>query len=214
MEQNVDAGAPMIPVAENEQKGGKGLKIKSPASGETIMEMLTASIFSALKTLGLIAGYLVLFTIAADFMELTGILQRFPGNFGKGLLSGIMEVTVGCSYVSGSGLPPALLCTLCAFLISFGGLSVMAQSMSVLTGSGISPLYYLKTKFMHGILASLIAWFTAPHILQAAASAGAFGESTSSAAMFPQQWLFSSQLLILVLILLGVTILLGKIKTP
>ena len=89
----------------------------------------------------------------------------------------------------------------------------MAQSMSVLSGSGIHPLYYLKTKLTHGFLSAILAWFLSPLLLSAAKATGAFGRGIESEMIFTP-WLFSSQLLILVLFLLFASILAGRKKAP
>ena len=105
------------------------------------------------------------------------------------------------------------LCSICTFLVSFGGLSIMAQSMSVLSGSGIHPLYYLKTKLTQGILSAVLAWFLSPLILQSAEATGAFGKGAEGGIDL-SPWLFSSQLLILVLLLLFASALAGRKKAP
>ena len=194
-------------------KARKKYTSQSPCPPPDIVEALTEAIFSALKTLGLIAGYIVLFTIAADFLETIGAFRILPYPWGKGILSGILEVTVGCSSLGGTGLPAEIICCLCAFLVSFGGLSVMAQSMSVLSGSGIRPLYYLKTKLTHGLLSATLAWFISPLFLRSTETTGAFGNGAEGEIVF-FPWLFSSQLLILVLIFLFISIFFGHKKAP
>jgi hypothetical protein len=43
-----------------------------------------------------------------------------------------------------------------AFLVSFGGLSVAGQSMSMARGSGIGLADILKIKLTHGMIAAII----------------------------------------------------------
>ncbi len=193
-------------------------KIKNPkkAANSSILELFTSSILSAIKTLAIICGYLVLFTLAADFLNMTGALNLISADWGKGFLAGILEMTVGCNRVSETALPPVLLCVLCAFLVSFGGLSVLAQSMSLLAGSGIRVFHYLKVKLTHGILAGILAYFLGPQLLRASTAVGAFPAPPQTAQIAAEtpaiQWLFSTQMLLLVLFFLAVSVVLGKGK--
>ena len=46
--------------------------------------------------------------------------------------------------------------TLCAFLVSFGGLSVTAQTAGVLRGTDISMSHYIRAKLMHGLISAAL----------------------------------------------------------
>lgn len=132
-------------------------------------ELLTQSILSALRTVGIICCYLVLFTMISDFLMLSRIFRWLENDFWMVWVSGILEMTVGCHQMSlldaGSF---TLKIVLCSFFISFGGLSIMAQSMSLLSGTGISSLYYFCIKITHGVVAAAISFlicFLLPHLV-------------------------------------------------
>ncbi|GAB1475301.1 hypothetical protein MASR2M70_01330 [Bacillota bacterium] len=178
--------------------------IKNPRlSGEkSVIDILSNSIISSLKTLGIICCYIIIFTYLTDLMELSGLLDSFKGNHGKGFIKGLMEMTVGLNELSSSGdIGLKMKCTLASFLITFGGFSIMAQSLSVLSGLKISRLYYLFMKLSQAFIAAAISYFSAPYILNkalvSAASISGFKESIEAGPLL--QLLFSVKMIIIVM---------------
>lgn len=81
--------------ATAEKKNGK----------KTVPELLSESIVSSFQSLIVIGGYIVLFMILTDaaknlFAQISG-----QNGFAGDLLTGCLEMTVGCSGVSGSAVP-------------------------------------------------------------------------------------------------------------
>jgi sporulation integral membrane protein YlbJ len=179
----------------------------------TLLDLFTESMITSFRALGIICGYIVLFMMITDFLQFSGILNAFQSDWSKGLVKGCLEMTVGCSSVSGVGdLTLQYQCVLCTFLISFGGLSVYAQSMSMLAGLKIGSRYYLLTKLFHGLLGGVIAWLLGPVILgPETVSAGFFGrEEIISSLGFFYQLLFSTKMVIMVVFLFLFTILVDR----
>ena len=86
---------------------------------------------------------------------MTGALSLLRNSHDSGFVKGLLEMTIGVNEIAASeeiGL--RLKCTMAAFLVSFGGLSIFAQSISVLGGLKISPFVYLKLKLSHGVIAA------------------------------------------------------------
>jgi sporulation integral membrane protein YlbJ len=101
---------------------------------KNLLDIFTDSIVSSLKAMGIICGYIVLFTLITDFIQFSGILNLFQSGYTKGFIKGLFEMTVGCNSIGRVNDHQILLKSiLCSFLISFGGISVMAQSMSMLS---------------------------------------------------------------------------------
>ncbi len=170
----------------------------------SLLSCFTDSILSALRTLGIICGYLVLFCLLTDFMQFCGILQFFPNQVSKSLFRGIFEMTVGCNSIAlAPDVSPVVKCAVASFLISFGGLSIMAQSMSLLSGTGIRVFTYLKLKFAHGIFSAIIALLLAPYYIKSTVNTGAFGNAISNADMsIAYGLLFSTKMVIMMVVLI------------
>ena len=132
----------------------------------SLQESFTESIVMSLKSLGIILAYIVLFMFVTDLLHLSGVLSLAPGQEMRALIKGILEMTVGCGAVAEcSGAADIVKCTLCAFIISWGGLSVMGQTMSMLSGTGISMRYIFISKLSHGLFSAVVAFVLATFVL-------------------------------------------------
>jgi len=186
----------------------------SPAAVKgSLLEIFTDSMLQSFKALGIICGYVVLFMMITDFIDYFGLLDWIGTAWGRETTKGLLEMTVGCSGVAESGeLSLTYQCVLCAFLISFGGISIFAQSMSMLSGLNIGSAYYLVIKLSHGLLAGVVAWFIGPSVLsmEALETFSLQKESIIGGLGFFYQLLFSTKMVIMIVFLFLVTILLDK----
>ena len=124
-----------------------------------IQEALTEAILMALKSLGIILAYIVIFMFATDMLEYLGILSVINDEGIRALIKGMFEMTVGCQAVAeSSGLGAFVKTVLCAFIMSWGGLSIFGQTLSMLSGTGIKGGYILLTKITHGLFSAAIAF--------------------------------------------------------
>ncbi|MEL7657069.1 MAG: hypothetical protein AAGU75_14325, partial [Bacillota bacterium] len=173
-----------------------------------LLDLFTDSLLTSFRALGIICGYIVLFMMITEFIQFSGVLNCFQTGYVKGIVKGLLEMTVGCNAIAQSGeLSLLYQCIFCSFLISFGGLSVYAQSMSMLSGLNISSGYYLLTKLSHGLFASLIAWLIGPAILgNEIMGVGAFGQKEILDGLgFFYQLLFSTKMVIMIVFLFLLT---------
>lgn len=143
----------------NNRKKNKGTSLsrenhwpKSPVL--PLDEALTSSIEIMVK----IGGYLMLFSILAQFMK-----NFFPEGLMSCLLLSAAEMTTGM-HAAGrilSGLPGVLLILAAG---AFGGFCSLSQVKSVTKNAGLSIRHYLLWKIMHSLLAVaiflLIHYFT------------------------------------------------------
>ena len=148
---------------ESEQLSTSLPSVKQTSS---ILSHSTTSTISAILT---VAVYVSIFYMFIDmaysigFLSLTsGITEKILSIMGldirlaTGLSSGIIEMTRGCKEIASVGNNFAsLVC--CTGLISFGGLSIILQSLTFLSGTEIKGTYFLLIKFVQAIVSSLIA---------------------------------------------------------
>ncbi|MEG0829069.1 MAG: hypothetical protein RSD88_00405 [Anaerovoracaceae bacterium] len=131
-----------------------------------LLELFTDAIFSSFKALGIILAYVVLFMFVTDLIHLSGILSFIDSPPLKGLIKGFFEMTVGCGALSECvGISISWKCVLCTFCLSWGGLSIIGQSMSMLFGSKIPVTYFVLTKITHSIIAGILALIMASCML-------------------------------------------------
>ncbi len=135
---------------------------------EPFFRVLPKSIADGMADMLKVGGTVVFFLVLAEVLEQLGILGTLaapidhifaatPGDSpAHGLLLGLLEMTGGCHLISETGMPIRIAVPLCAFLISFGGLSIMVQAMAFVQFR--KPLRYIGIKFAHGVLAGIIAY--------------------------------------------------------
>lgn len=139
---------------------------------DSYYNMLTDAIIDSFKSIAIILAYIIIFMIATDLLQFSGALSFFVSFFPTwmrgyiaALVKGFIEMTVGCSSLMHIG-DSLLFGTVCAsFMISFGGLSVLGQSMSMVRGCDIKASKIFRIKITHGILSAIITFFLGSLIL-------------------------------------------------
>lgn len=128
--------------------------------------ILAASVQSGVLTVLCVGGFIAFFFVlmqALSDLHISAPLERllsFPlsaaGSEGAaaGLTAGLLEATQGCASIAASGAPLAL--PLCAFLVTFGGGSILAQQLAFLTGAGVKAGPFIGIKILQGIAAFLL----------------------------------------------------------
>ncbi|NLG36869.1 MAG: hypothetical protein GX549_02545 [Clostridiales bacterium] len=140
----------------------------SPAvyrAARPVGEMLSDAVRGAMSSIAMVGGFIVLFSVltglAAHFQLSDAVSRmlasplralRLPQELGSALLPGLVEMTAGCRQAALAGpSEPALWAASCA-IVTWGGLSVQAQSMAFLSGT---PLSFGRFSAMKGIQAAL-----------------------------------------------------------
>jgi len=131
-------------------------------------EILSKSILSAINSVVLIGGFVVFFAIILSILQKTQILSfiksttipifnllNIDTNFIIPILTGVLELTNGVTLISTiANKNLGVNIVACAFLLGFGGISIMLQVLSITSKSDISIKPYILGKLLHGILAS------------------------------------------------------------
>lgn len=189
------------------QRRPKADTAKNREIREGLLEEFTRCILSSFQTLGVICGYIVLFTLLTDFLQFSGALNLLDSVWQKGIAKGVLEMTVGAgSIASSTEISMVAKCALCSMLISFGGISITAQSISMLSGFNVGIWYYLRVKICHGLIALGLAFLIGPRLLAGSVSAGNFGGTEAVHALGSVYgMLFSIKMLGVVMVLFFVT---------
>lgn len=142
-------------------------------------EVLSQSIFSAVKSVIMIGGFVVLFSVILSILSDTHflalgsrlflpILNAFgisDESFSTALFSGIIELTNGVQQMSMISCKTiSINIILSSFLLGFGGISVLLQVYSITSKTDISIKAYFIGKLLQGIFAAIytflfIMWF-------------------------------------------------------
>jgi sporulation integral membrane protein YlbJ len=135
--------------------------------------VLTKSVTSAMETMLLIGGLLIFFRVAAAVTDAGGFLGLLTARFAdktaaEAVLTGILEMTNGAALLSktaeSSKLKTAV--TAAAGIISWGGFSVYAQSLSFISKTDISAALYMLSKILHAAFAAAAAYVLFPFLIE------------------------------------------------
>ena len=134
-----------------------------------IGEILGTSIQSAVSTILMVGGFVVLFSVIISILNVSGITDLvcillepvchflgIPSKIVASVFTGFFEITNGINMVSLIKLKNiSLNIIVTAFLLGFGGLSVLLQVFSVVSKSDLSIKPYVVGKILHGIFAAV-----------------------------------------------------------
>ena len=131
-------------------------------------EILATSILDASKNVIMIGGFVIIFSILITILKKSYVLNiiaipityifdilGIPNEFSLGLISGVIELTNGVSIISNIACKNIGLNTIiCAFLLGFGGISVLLQVLSITSKSDLRIKKYFYGKILQGIIAA------------------------------------------------------------
>ncbi len=150
-------------------KNGNNLNSSKTVTFKNLGEVLGNSINNSISTILMIGGFVVIFSVIISILNQTHALDIFAKflnpflstigfdlEFAKPLLSGIIELTNGVKQVAGVSIKAiSQNVVLCAFLLGFGGFSVLLQVFSIVAKTDLSMKKYFIGKFMQGIIAAI-----------------------------------------------------------
>lgn len=125
---------------------------KETSIGASIGHLIDVSIMNSFETVTRLGGYIILFSIGAS------ILQRITAPIPPAgwILPGVLEITTGIRQTAASPLPFSVRYLLILCYASFGGLSTVAQTKGMLTGTPLSLSHYMKGKLLQTALTLIL----------------------------------------------------------
>lgn len=121
--------------------------------------VLKNSITKGIDNLLLILGTIIFFNIVINSLNLI----EFP-TFVKYIINIFLELTNGINFILDSFLPFKYKCLLITMLLSFGGLCVHFQVISVLEDTKIKYQNYLLARLIQAIISGILIFFTLEYI--------------------------------------------------
>ena len=121
-------------------------------NNKTIGSIISNSLINSINTLLLILGVVTTFLIISTIIDNNFKLSLFN----KSILSGILEMTQGLKHVSLLNISNYYKAFLITGILSFGGLSVHTQIISIISDTNIKYLPFLLARLLHIIFSILI----------------------------------------------------------
>lgn len=151
--------------------------------------MLQQAIQTSIQLIFVIGGLVVFASTILEVLSISGILEAcrsaagtvlqsigFPGRLAASLVDGAFEVTLGAKAAGGAaGIPLVYKAAAGAFILSWAGLSVHAQIISLLHRTNLRYWPFLTARLLHSALSSaavILLWRFIPLQEAAATMAG------------------------------------------
>lgn len=112
------------------------------------------AIISSINTLLLIFGIIFFFLIVSSLLKAKFNLS----NYYHALISGILEMTQGIKYVSLLDIKIKTKALLMTIFLSFGGLSIHTQVMSIISDTKIKYQPFLIARLLHASISTLLVY--------------------------------------------------------
>jgi sporulation integral membrane protein YlbJ len=127
---------------------------------------VTLSILKCFKTLAIVCGYMVLFSVLVgiikEFNLVGAMIQPFKiqerDSLFSSIICGFVELSGGIQDVATQKLPTRTTLSLISLLLGWGSLSIHLQTISILQKTDLRWKTYILGKLLHGLISALYTW--------------------------------------------------------
>jgi len=138
--------------------------------GRPLGTLIQQAIFTSIEIVFVIGGLVVFFAVILEFLSISPImgllshsvwfmlhLVHLPGSISPSIVKGFFEVTLGVKSAGqmSESTPLMFKTAAAAFILSWGGLSVHAQVLSILHRTNLRYRIFFFARFVHALLAAL-----------------------------------------------------------
>ncbi|WP_442951494.1 sporulation integral membrane protein YlbJ [Paenibacillus sp. GYB004] len=139
--------------------------------GRSFGEMLRDALQSSLKLILVVGGLVVFFCVVLEvltkshimnglYLGIDAVLQlvAFPPELSQAIVNGLFEVTLGAKSAAGAGVHLTIMSkvAIAAFILSWSGLSVHAQVVSLLSRTDLRYGPFVIARLLHGLMAAAL----------------------------------------------------------
>ena len=150
----------------NSSSSNYTIKRRKDISISELGSILGSSITSAIKSILVIGGFVVIFSVIISMLNRTHLLNIIANcistvipinvNLISSFLTGIIEFTNGLSAIANVPFKNmSLKLALSAFVLGFGGISVTLQVLSIISNDKLSIKKYVLGRILVGVVASV-----------------------------------------------------------
>lgn len=119
-------------------------------------QVISTAVINSVNTLLLILGTITIFLIMTTIIDKNINLNSYY----QAILNGIVEMTQGLKYISILEIPLKLKTIISTMFISFGGLSVHMQVMSILNDTKIKYFPFLVSRILHAMISGILVFIS------------------------------------------------------
>ncbi|WNB90509.1 sporulation integral membrane protein YlbJ [Bacillus sp. NEB1478] len=147
------------------------------ADNRPIGQLLGDAVQQSTRTLLMIGGFIILFSVLSrmmDLLQITELLSKlispvfllfsFSETLSLPLMKGIFEITLGSNLTSIAQSSVVQQAAITSFILAFSGLSVQAQVASILAETDIKFSPFFFARIIHGFLSAAICMLVFPYL--------------------------------------------------
>jgi sporulation integral membrane protein YlbJ len=138
--------------------------------GRDLGTLLRQAIQSSLQLIIVVGGLVVFFSVFLELWTRAGVIPALtevislllslvgmPESLSTAIVGGLFEVTLGARYAgeAGAAIPLPYKAAAAAFILSWGGLSVHAQIISILNSTNLRYFPFVIARLIHGVIAAI-----------------------------------------------------------
>ena len=164
------------------------------SDGRSLGQLVQQAIRSSLQLMTVVGGLVVFFSVILELFTEAGFMNGMyhwleqvllflglPTELSQSLVGGLFEVTLGARYAGTlEGVPLIYKVAAAASILSWGGLSVHAQVVSILNSTPLRYLPFMFARAVHAILAAGIVFLSWNPIMNTVDTINWSGSSDSS----------------------------------
>ncbi|WIV18643.1 sporulation integral membrane protein YlbJ [Paenibacillus polygoni] len=184
------------------------------SDGRSLGQLVQQAIRSSLQLMTVVGGLVVFFSVILELFTEAGLMNGMyhwleqvllflglPPELSQSLVGGLFEVTLGARYAGTlEGVPLIYKAAAAASILSWGGLSVHAQVVSILNSTPLRYLPFMFARAVHAVLAAVIVFLCWNPIMNTVDTLN--GAAPSDSSLFTGIHLLPSQLA-MTMILIG-----------
>ena len=143
----------VVPALFCRRAKGKPLQTPGPAPAFRPLDSVLGAVSEGMSAMLRVCGSLMLFAVIASLFET--LLPFVQTGLQSALVTGFFEKTAGCSAIAALSLSLPAKAALCSLLLSFGGCSVLLQTLFF---AGVNIRRYWGYKLAAGVVSALITY--------------------------------------------------------
>ena len=143
----------------------------NPYFSRQVGDILNTAVTNSILTLLTVGGFIVIFNVLIQLFSEMGVFRLLTELFSPLLqligidknavfpaVSGLLEMTTGCQLAATSIESISVKALVAAFLIGFGGCSILAQTFAVISKAQLDTKLFLFSKLLQAVLSCLLLY--------------------------------------------------------
>lgn len=134
-------------------------------------KMLSDGVVNGVSSMVIVGGFIVFYSVLVEILDISNFFNILTKIFNivlplnlnpkvtKGLLTGMLEITMGCKEIAElTGVSLLFKTVTINFLIGWSGFSVHSQAISFISNTDLNSKLYIFSKLLHGLFSAAFSY--------------------------------------------------------